>query len=91
MRKILRKIIEETIRNMGNKPQILNKYLKPFDEGRQLDPMLKDLPVITLEFINFHKNWQDVAQFNDIENWMSYGPEIYSELNNFRLLRLEYY
>ena len=91
MRKTLRKIIEETIRNLDNKHQILNHYLKPFDKGRQLDPIIKNLPVISLEFILFHKNWQDVTQFTDIENWSSYGPEIYEELGNFTLHRLEYY
>lgn len=45
----------------------------------------------TLEFVNFHKSFQDVAGFDELDEWKQYGPQIYDELNNFRLMRLEYY
>jgi hypothetical protein len=67
--------VEETIRNTGNKHQILLNYLRPFDEGRQIDACLKDMSLNpTLEFINFHKSFQDVAGFDELDEWKQYGP-----------------
>ena len=47
---------------------------------------------MTLEYVCFHKNWNDVANFTELEGCMEkYGPNIYPQLDNFKFLEVEYY
>ena len=74
-------LISETIRNrqlhndkeddeIKNTILGLNNYLAPFsDEGRQINLKFKELKLLTLEYVCFHKNWRDISNFTDCDNY----------------------
>jgi hypothetical protein len=62
------------------------KYLAPFSqEGRILNQILQYTNWPTLEFICFHKNWVDIAHFQNYNNWSEYGTEAYKVAQMFCL------
>ena len=78
-------MIQETIRNrlkakVHSEYEVkiingYNDYIQPFSEqGRKMNEILYTVNNKTLEFVCFHKNWHDIINFTDMDNWNKQGP-----------------